>query len=189
MTLRRDTRRWLDEEPNLFDIVLARLIEPDVGGDQGGNWRPPDIWVVVRRMGLAWGGFWAWVNDPEAPAKQKRLERFMATMQLRSVLMGEDAVVLADRVEPEKNAIAKARLQTQNRWRYAASWHPERFGAKSKEEAGSVPTLTITILTAPAIGVGEPAGALIEHEPALPAPKRPALQVLAPPIPIRNETL
>lgn len=118
---RSDTRRLLAEDSDLFDRVLARFVEPDEGVSN----RLPRPAEVVQGMGLSWGAFWAFVNDREVPV---RMEKFLNTMQLRSVLMAEETIVLSDDAEEDKQAIAKVALQTRNRWRYAESWDKARFG-------------------------------------------------------------
>lgn len=171
MTRRSDTRALLAEDPDLLDQVLARFVEPEEGLSD----RLPRPAQVVQGMGLSWGAFWAYVNDPEHPA---RLEKFAATMQLRSVLMAEEAIALADDVEESKNAVAKAALQTRNRWRYAESWDKSRFG--SGADGGGRAGITVVVQRGgqAAVLTAAPGASTVRIQPQINAPEPALLEEL-----------
>ena len=170
MRLRTETMLLLEDdglrEGGLFERVLDRMVG---GGEVGGE--VSSAYAVVRAMGLSWGGFIAWATkEPE------RTARFEATMRARAMLFGEQAIEIVDGAAEEKSALVKAAHRARNRWRYAESWHAERFGGRAKADTGGVPTLTITILTSPAVAVqSEAGGVLIEHEAQGETPRAPVL--------------
>ena len=173
MRLRTETMQLLEDDGLMEGGLFERVLDRMVGGGEAVVGEVSSAYAVVSAMGLSWGGFIAWVTTEPG-----RMARFEATMRARAMLFGEQAIEIVDGAALEKNALVKAAHRARNRWRYAESWHPERFGGRAKVDTGGVPTLTITILTSPAVPV-ETGGALIEHAPQSEPPRAPVLALAA----------
>ena len=89
MTVRRDTKRGLKEDPGLFDQVLARMCGAWEEGEATD--KPPAPWQVCRQMGMSYGALLAWVTEDEG-----RAERFDRMLKLRAHLYAEQTVDIAD---------------------------------------------------------------------------------------------
>lgn len=167
MTRRTSTKRQLEDAPELYEQILARLVEPEwLEGSAESGWKPPKPWQVLVDMGMSWGAFWAYVSSDA-----DRLARFNATMAARAMLLAEQTIELADDVEEDKNAIAKVRLQQAARQFYAESWDKPHFGRVAKAEGGGG---TGAMVDAALLGVAAellkqikaPAHRVLEHAPA-----------------------
>jgi len=62
--------------------------------------------------------------------KGERLKRYARAREGRADSIFEEVVEIADNVEEDKNAIAKARLKIDTRWKYLAKLAPSKYGDK-----------------------------------------------------------
>ena len=173
MRQRTETRLLLSEDPNLYRVILARLIEPEVDSeDSDSGWKPPRPWEVLRSMGLSWGAFMDWVDDPEHGERRVRFEQCLRT---RAQLLKEQTIDIADGVAEDRAAIAKAKLRNEARDSVAAAWDKARYAPSTKVDVSMKGGSLIAVLAAlDAQSVEQTtSGTVIEHEalPALPQPK------------------
>ena len=173
MRKRTETRLLLSEDPNLYRVILARLIEPEVDSeDSDSGWKPPRPWEVLRSMGLSWGAFMDWVDDPEHGERRVRFEQCLRT---RAQLLKEQTIDIADGVAEDRAAIAKAKLRNEARDSVAAAWDKARYAPSTKVDVSMKGGSLIAVLAAlDAQSVEQTtSGTVIEHEalPALPQPK------------------
>lgn len=136
-TLRRDTRRWLDENPNVFGEVMARLCG---AWEEGVVDRPPSPWEVCRAMGLSYGGLLKWVAE-----KEERTQEYERALRIRAHLLAEEIVEIADTPKlgverkmrsdgsvetTENDMLGHRRLQIEARKFIASKWDGQRYGDK-----------------------------------------------------------
>lgn len=150
MTLRRDTRLALEDDPTLFDAVLARMQGAMTEAEDGAA-RLPSAVEVCREMGLSYGALLIWVN-----ADAGRAHRLMDALSVRAMLMGEELVGIADappaplldadgkpvldadgRVVVVRPDTRRDKLRIGTRQWLAERWAPGVFGAKT-QVAGTV---------------------------------------------------
>ena len=165
MRKRTETRLLLDQEPTLFLVILAKFVEPEVDeADDDSGWRPPRPWEVCRQMGLSWGAFMNWVDDPERPERRVRFEQCLRT---RAQLLKEQTIDIADGVAEDRAAIAKAKLRNEARDSVAAAWDKARYAPSTKLDVSMKGGSLIAVLAS--MDVPQPA---IEHDSlvALPEP-------------------
>ena len=173
MKKRTETRLLLDGDPQLYRVILGRLIEPETDEEtESDGWKPPRPWEVLRGMGLSWGAFMDWVDDPEHGERRVRFEQCLRT---RAQLLKEQTIDIADGVEVDRAAIAKAKLRNEARDSVAAAWDKGRYAPSTKVDVSMKGGSLIAVLAALDAQQVEPVGAVIEHEsvPALAQPVAP----------------
>jgi len=69
-----------------------------------------------------------WLSGDDA--KGQRLLRYARAREGRADSIFEEVLEIADNVEEDKNAIAKARLMIDSRWKYLAKLAPSKYGDK-----------------------------------------------------------
>lgn len=168
---RTETRFLLAEDPALYRMILARLIEPvEDSEDSDSGWKPPRPWEVLKEMGLSWGAFMDWVDDPD---HGERRVRFDLCLRTRAHVYKEQTIDIADGVAEDRAAIAKAKLRNEARDSVAAAWDKGRYAPSTKLDVSMKGGSLIAVLAALDAQPVEQAGSVIEHEavPALPRPK------------------
>ena len=136
MKRRTQTARLLEDDPQMFDILLS-----EITNDNGK--RPPE---VCQGMGLSWGAVLAWVNDDV-----ERMDKSKAALEVRAHLLAEDALRIADGAEPENVSVAKLRVDTR-KW-VASRLNPKWYGEHTKvEHTGTVTNLMQVLSSIPTRG-------------------------------------
>ena len=117
-TLRKGTRDALDENPNTFGEVIARLC---------GAWdeevvdRPPSPYEVCKTMGLSYGALLKWVAESD-----ERTQEFERALRIRAQLLVDESIAIAD----GDGDVARDKLRTQTRQWVASKWDRQRYGEK-----------------------------------------------------------
>ena len=158
----------MDEEPGLYGIILSRFLEPlvdEVSEEDG--WKPPEPWKVVQAMGLSFGAFMHWVDDPDHP---DRRVRFDLNLRTRAQLYKEQTVAIVDGAREEKNALTKAAMRKRARDDVAAAWDKGRYAPSTKVDVSMKGGSLIAVLAA--LDAQQPSIEKDVTPPALPAPKR-----------------
>jgi hypothetical protein len=102
--------------------------------------------------------------------------RYESILAARADAMANEALEIADRVEPERGAVAKAKLQVDTRQMLASRWDRERYGERIQVEKSVNVSVDVGLLgkAAELLQVAG-GGRLIEGETlTLPAPKKKA---------------
>ena len=150
MTLRRDTKRWLDENESTFGEIIARLC---------GAWdeevvdRPPSPYEVCKTMGLSYGALLKWVAEDEA-----REAQWSRVMKMRSDLYADEMILIADTPQvgvetktkadgsvekTESDMLGHRKLQIETRMRLIQKWHREKYGEKVEHNVSGGVTVQI----------------------------------------------
>ena len=168
MKKRTETRLLLDGEPELYGIILGRFLEPSVDETSvEDGWKPPKPWEIVQGMGLSFGAFMHWVDDPEHP---ERRVRFDLNLRTRAQLYKEQTIDIVDGAREEKNALSKAALRKRARDDVAAAWDKGRYAPSTKLDVSMKGGSLIAVLAA-LDAQQEPPAIELDVTPALPAPK------------------
>lgn len=124
--LTRATRNEIDElaagDPSWWPGILGRVAEFGVLA----------LRDEASARGWAWSATWAWVvGDAE------RFDRFEEALRACALLMGWETMQIADGVNEDKAAVAKATLRVNTRFKLAGKVDKERWGDKVQvEQAG-----------------------------------------------------
>lgn len=118
MRVKTRTMELLDARPEVFDVVLSRVVE--------GEGSPMEI---CRELGLSWGAVLGWASMDAG-----RVEKVMGMRVMRSHRMTEEAIEIADGAED----VGKARLQVDTRLKVAGRLNPEDYGDAVRGGVGEV---------------------------------------------------
>ena len=130
-TLRKGTRDALDENPNTFGEVVARLC---------GAWdeevvdRPPSPHEVCKTMGLSYGALLKWVAE-----SYERTQEFERALRIRAQLLVDESIAIAD----GDGDVARDKLRTQTRQWVASKWDRQRYGEKVEHNVSGGVTVQI----------------------------------------------
>lgn len=128
MTRRADTFSLLEGDERLADVLLDRISTEE-------TLTPPQ---VCQEMGLSWGAFLAWCN-----ADTDRMRKIKDVLEVRSHLLGEGSVAIADAVR-DKDDVPAAKLQVDTRFRLARAYNAKVFGEKQEVQvSGSVSLMAV----------------------------------------------
>jgi hypothetical protein len=135
-------------DPSTMGVVVQRLAEGETLKQIAKAWQVP------------YGRFAEWIVED-----RERSEQYSAALKLWGDALAQEMVQIADGAEADRDAVAKAKLQTDVRMRLASKWARDRYGESTEvRHTGSVSLVAILS--------GLPRSPVIDVTPveALPAP-------------------
>lgn len=136
-------------DPLTMSVVVQRITDAD---------RPETLKDICRAWRVPYGKFCEWILDD-----RERAEKYSAALRFVAEAEAHAALAIADGVEPERDAVAKAKLQIDTRMRLASKWARDRYGESSEvRHTGQVSLVAVLS--------GMPRGREIDVTPQAPAP-------------------
>lgn len=105
-------------DPLTMSVVVQRITDADA---------PETLKDICRAWRVPYGKFCEWILDD-----RERAEKYSAALRFVAEAEAHAALAIADGVEPERDAVAKAKLQIDTRMRLASKWARDRYGESSE---------------------------------------------------------
>lgn len=141
-------------DPTTMGVVVQRLADGET------------LKAIARSWQIPYGKFAEWIVEDS-----ERSAMYSGALKLWGDALAQEVVQIADEVEADRDAVAKAKLQAQVRMQLAGKWNRERYGESTEvKHTGSVSLVAILS--------GLPRGREIDVTPAgatgaLPSPAAP----------------